>query len=277
MNGTHSWSLAPALALLLACAPATSTADPGPGREAATSASRPHFDRGELLYRQGKFQAAIEAYSAALKLDMHPSHLFNIAQCHRQLGNKTEALQQFKAHLREWAIQHPERPSPHQEEIQGQIKRLEAELERDRERERRRRLQVAMKQEEARQHQARQLELGQRHRRKSITAYALFGGSAALLAAAAVVYGVVLPPTLSAHDQYQVAEDPDEISDLRGQVESGQNTLIAGHVLAGLGGVALVYGLVELFTRPELPRASASSPTVSLRPGPTGVVIHGRF
>ena len=261
-------------------APALCIAQQASGDQAAqapVSRAKAVFTEAAGLYREGKYKQALSRFQAALALARKPSIIFNIAQCHRQLGNKTEALQQFKAHLREWAIQHPERPSPHQEEIQGQIKRLEAELERDRERERRRRLQVAMKQEEARQHQARQLELGQRHRRKSITAYALFGGSAALLAAAAVVYGVVLPPTLSAHDQYQVAEDPDEISDLRGQVESGQNTLIAGHVLAGLGGVALVYGLVELFTRPELPRASASSPTVSLRPGPTGVVIHGRF
>ena len=124
MNGTHSWSLAPALALLLACAPATSTADPGPGREAATSASRPHFDRGELLYRQGKFQAAIEAYSAALKLDMHPSHLFNIAQCHRQLGNLEQAIFYYRLHISDWEKRFRDVTSPWREEAEAHIAAL---------------------------------------------------------------------------------------------------------------------------------------------------------
>jgi tetratricopeptide (TPR) repeat protein len=44
------------------------------------------FKEGETAYNLGQFETALAKYSEAYKLKALPGFLFNIAQCHRQLG-----------------------------------------------------------------------------------------------------------------------------------------------------------------------------------------------
>lgn len=267
-------------ALAPASAPASAPAQPA---EDPLVRARSIFATGAELYRQGKYDQALEQFEAALKLARRPSILFNIAQCHRQLGHKQLALQRYEAHLAEWEKQNPGKPSPHREEIRGHIERLRAELERDRERERREKLQQTVQAEEAERQAALTKQLEQRRRRKSLIGYTVLGAGAALVVAAGVLYAVGGTQGSEAYDKYKVAEDPDEIAEHRADVESAQSMLIAGHVLVGVGVAAAAYGIYELVTRPSVASSGGEREEgqVSLRLAPTsggaGFVIGGRF
>ncbi len=64
-----------------------------------TISARRHFYRGERLYAVGKFQAALEAFTAAYEAAAKPGLLFNIGQCHRRLGHTDEAIFFFNGFL----------------------------------------------------------------------------------------------------------------------------------------------------------------------------------
>jgi hypothetical protein len=108
-------TIAPLLVLLLAAPPE------GQGRIAPTPEvrARKAFDRAELLYRQARFQEALEAYSEALGHQRHPAFLFNIGQCHRQLGDHPKALFFFKLFLSE------QPDAPNRAEVETRIRELE--------------------------------------------------------------------------------------------------------------------------------------------------------
>lgn len=63
--------------------------------------SRQYFERAELLYRQAEFRKALAAYKQAMTYKRYPAYLFNIAQCHRQLGQYKQARFFFKLFLSE--------------------------------------------------------------------------------------------------------------------------------------------------------------------------------
>jgi tetratricopeptide (TPR) repeat protein len=80
------------LAVLLAVAPlgarAANVNSRAPDAEAM---ARAKFAEGNLSYDLGRFQKALDAYSEAYRLVPLPGFLFNIAQCHRQLGHAERA------------------------------------------------------------------------------------------------------------------------------------------------------------------------------------------
>src|SRR4051812_8543137 len=49
------------------------------------------FKEGETSYNLGQFDAALAKYTEAYKLKPLPGFLFNIAQCHKQLGQYERA------------------------------------------------------------------------------------------------------------------------------------------------------------------------------------------
>jgi hypothetical protein len=57
------------------------------------------FSRGEGFYAEGKFKAAIEAFSEAQRVAPHAATLFNIARCHENLGNHSEAFSFYQQSL----------------------------------------------------------------------------------------------------------------------------------------------------------------------------------
>jgi tetratricopeptide (TPR) repeat protein len=117
-----------ALAVLLAIARGASADDK------ATKAARKHFDKGEKLYALGRFDEALVEYEAAFEAKPLPGFLFNIGQCHRNLGDYDAAIFSFRKYL----SLAPE--AENREAVLELIDDLEAQKERDAEEARRRKL-----------------------------------------------------------------------------------------------------------------------------------------
>jgi tetratricopeptide (TPR) repeat protein len=65
----------------------------------AAKAARAHFERAEASFNMGDFDKALAAYQAAYKAKPLPGFLFNVAQCHRNLGNHERALFFYRRYL----------------------------------------------------------------------------------------------------------------------------------------------------------------------------------
>jgi tetratricopeptide (TPR) repeat protein len=65
----------------------------------ATKAARRHYEKGEKLFALGRFDDALIEYEAAFDAKPLPGFLFNIGQCHRNLGDLDAAIFSFKKYL----------------------------------------------------------------------------------------------------------------------------------------------------------------------------------
>lgn len=66
----------------------------------ATRAAKRHFERGEKQFALGKFDEALDEYQKAYDAEPIPDFLFNIGQCHRNLGDYEAAIFSFKKYLK---------------------------------------------------------------------------------------------------------------------------------------------------------------------------------
>jgi tetratricopeptide (TPR) repeat protein len=66
----------------------------------ATAEAKAHYNRGTSVYNLGRFRDALAEYEAAYMAVQDPPFLFDIAQCHRKLGNNKEALGFYRSYLR---------------------------------------------------------------------------------------------------------------------------------------------------------------------------------
>jgi tetratricopeptide (TPR) repeat protein len=57
------------------------------------------FAQGSKHYQLGEFAPALELYKRAYRVKALPAFLFNIAQCHRKLGQHTEAVAMYQSYL----------------------------------------------------------------------------------------------------------------------------------------------------------------------------------
>jgi tetratricopeptide (TPR) repeat protein len=87
------------------------------------SAARDSFREGSRQFDLGEFKLALDAFKKAYLLYEEPAFLFNIAQCHRQLGDKPEAIRFYKTYLRKVPT------APNRAEVERIIATLEAEQE----------------------------------------------------------------------------------------------------------------------------------------------------
>jgi tetratricopeptide (TPR) repeat protein len=71
---------------------------PRPARADAAQA-RAHFDRGRALFEVDEYRKAIGEFKAAHIEKPDPAFLYNIAECHRRLGELPEALQFYRRFL----------------------------------------------------------------------------------------------------------------------------------------------------------------------------------
>src|SRR6185369_2327988 len=62
--------------------------------------ARQHYRSGLAHYDLGEYQAALEEFKDAYRAVQDPPFLFNIAQCHRKLGQSAEALTFYRSYLR---------------------------------------------------------------------------------------------------------------------------------------------------------------------------------
>jgi tetratricopeptide (TPR) repeat protein len=84
--------------------------------------AREAYQRGMRQYNLGEYQTALEAFTAAYNEVPDPALLFNLAQCHRQLGAKQKAVTLYRSYLRESAN------APNQAEVHRLIAGLEEAL-----------------------------------------------------------------------------------------------------------------------------------------------------
>ena len=75
------------------------TATRGQAAENPEVRARAAFDRAELEFRLGHFEQALTLYKKAYASFPHPAFLFNIAQCHRNLGHPDRATFFFQRYL----------------------------------------------------------------------------------------------------------------------------------------------------------------------------------
>jgi hypothetical protein len=100
------------VALLVACAWARPA-------EAADEEASAHYKRGRSLYNVSEYRAALDEFKQAYVAHEDPAFLYNIAQCHRQLGNHREAVTFYKRFLNESP------KAPNRKEIERLISDLE--------------------------------------------------------------------------------------------------------------------------------------------------------
>lgn len=114
--------------LVLASLLLATTVEAAPKRPAAPAhdprqekAARSQFDRAEKAFNLGHFDEALGSYQAAYEALPLPAFLFNIAQCHRNLRNREQAVFFYQRYL-SLAPDAPNRPVV--EELIAEQKRL---------------------------------------------------------------------------------------------------------------------------------------------------------
>ena len=83
------------VAVLLASSGAASAGDP------RLDAARAHSQEGDAYYKLEKYANAIAEYEQAYLAKPDPSFLYNIAQCHRLMGNGPEATNFYRRFLKD--------------------------------------------------------------------------------------------------------------------------------------------------------------------------------
>jgi tetratricopeptide (TPR) repeat protein len=104
------------LGLALFAVPRSASAE-----DAGTKAAKRYFAKGEKLFALGRFDEALEQYEKAFESKPLPGFLFNIAQCHRNLGNIDQAIFSYRKYLREAP------DAENREAVERQIEELEEE------------------------------------------------------------------------------------------------------------------------------------------------------
>jgi tetratricopeptide (TPR) repeat protein len=76
-----------------------------PTSAALTAEARAFFDRGNALFKEGSYAAALAAFSAARRFAPLPELVYNLAVTAERLGHATEAVDYYRQYLRE--AEHP--------------------------------------------------------------------------------------------------------------------------------------------------------------------------
>lgn len=113
---------APIAALLAALASS-------PARAEDAKAARAHYEKGTVLFKVDRFKEALGEYQAAYVAKPDPSFLFNIAQCHRKIGNRQDAIRFYRKYLIEVRLD-TGKDAPNAAAVQKFIDELEAALSR---------------------------------------------------------------------------------------------------------------------------------------------------
>jgi tetratricopeptide (TPR) repeat protein len=92
--------MSPLLRLLAVAAVLFFAVAPAAAEDKATKTAKKHFAKGEKLFALGRFDDALVEYEAAFEAKPLPGFLFNIGQCHRNLGDYDAAIFSFNKYLR---------------------------------------------------------------------------------------------------------------------------------------------------------------------------------
>ncbi len=89
------------------------------------AAARQAYAEGSKYYDLGQYTEALEAFKRAYWNYETPPFLYNMAQCHRALGHKREAIELYRSYLRKAS------DAPNREEVQRIVAELNAALEKE--------------------------------------------------------------------------------------------------------------------------------------------------
>ena len=92
-----------------------------PPASADPARARAHFDLGKRYFEVDEYRKAMEEFKAAHIEEPDPAFLYNIAECHRHLGENREALVFYRRFLQLAPANAPARPS-----IEKRIAELQA-------------------------------------------------------------------------------------------------------------------------------------------------------
>jgi tetratricopeptide (TPR) repeat protein len=101
---------------------AIAMAPPAAAPRNTAALAKTHSNRGTSLYNLGRFSEALTEYEAAYLAVQDPPFLFNIAQCHRKMGDNREALDSYRSYLRVAPA------APNRAEVQKHISELERQV-----------------------------------------------------------------------------------------------------------------------------------------------------
>jgi tetratricopeptide (TPR) repeat protein len=88
------------VAWMVALAVAAPPARAAGGEAARLREAREHYEQAVAHYNLDEFAPALAEFREAYRLKPDPSFLFNIAQCHRKLGDTDAALDFYRKYLR---------------------------------------------------------------------------------------------------------------------------------------------------------------------------------
>ena len=127
----RSLGSAAVFALVVSLGPgARASAEAAPQARTAEAKAKADFKRGHQAYEMGRFDEALQAYSAAYDAAPLPAFLFNIAQCHRQLGHYERAAFFFQRFL-DKAGESPNAPAAKALLVEVQAKQTEQQAQAD--------------------------------------------------------------------------------------------------------------------------------------------------
>ena len=284
------------LVLLLLSAPV-----PAGGEEPSPAAYRQLKESGRVSYKAGDYQTALKSYNNAYRLHNDPRMLYNIAQCHRHLGNTKRAIFFYEQHLKQWSSHYPDQPTPVKAKAKEHIAKLQAKLREEQEREHAgipgndethplgdEKIWTGVAEIEGSSDSLGTRDEGsaisEKHsnpdirRTKTIWGATALGIGAACTITAAVLYGVGGSQGTAAYDEYQSATNTTDVGHYHDEVEAARTKLIAGHVLLGVAVAAFGVGIYQMLTRPEIPvEGSRTTPGFAPTHGGGAVTIKGRF
>ena len=253
MLGRPLWSVLFAFTLSFAF---VDVARAAPKDDAPTARARELFKSGTKHYSLSEYTAALNDFKEAYRLKEDPVFLYNIAQCHRLLGQHEEAARFYRAYLR--AL--PSSPSaPNLSDIEDHVKSEEAAMrEAEAATKQKRAVEDEIKLKEAAMREKElQLKLEeQRQKRvyepwyKDSTGWVLTGVGAVF----AIAGGALLGWGASLHQPLPGAS-PIVVSDYNRNRSLGFGI---GGVTAGLGAVALTVGAIKLAIYDKPPKLAAT-------------------
>src|SRR5262245_7727320 len=74
---------------------------------AQVAQSRSHYERGRSYFQLGEYRKALEEFKAAHVEKNDPAYIYNIAECHRQLGEAKTAVSFYRRFLGMAAAESP--------------------------------------------------------------------------------------------------------------------------------------------------------------------------
>jgi len=94
--GSVNKALAAAIALVVVLADGGGVAR---AADPKAESARAHFQQGDTYFKLDKYAAALQEFEQAYLAKQDPSFLYNIAQCHRLMGNRVDAIRYYKRYL----------------------------------------------------------------------------------------------------------------------------------------------------------------------------------